>query len=64
MSLVLTFDNKSNKVRKDTKIKIEKWFRRFSQKTETNWPKLVDLTECEELSNDGFLKFIQEKAKS
>ena len=57
-------NSSSNKVRKNTKIKIEKWFRRFSQRTETNWPKLVDLTECEELSNDGFLKFIQEKAKS
>ena len=57
-------NSSSNKVRKGTKIKIRHWFRRFSKKNKTNWDKLVEITGCENLSNENFLEFLREKAKS
>ena len=55
-------NSSSNKIRKGTNIK--KWFRRFSMRNDTNWDKLIDITSCNDLSEDSFLKFLRIKAKT
>ena len=54
-------NSSSNKIRKGTNIKA--WFRRFSTKNEYNWDKLIEITKCENLSEDSFLEFLRNKAK-
>ena len=54
-------NSSSNKIRKGTNIK--KWFRRFSMRNDTNWDKLIDITSCNDLSEDSFLEFLRIKAK-
>ena len=55
-------NSSSNKVRDGTPI--EHWFRRFSTKDKYNWKNLEILTGCEDLSEDNFLKFLEDKAKN
>jgi len=55
-------NSSSNKVRDGTSI--EHWFRRFSTKDTYNWKNLEILTGCEDLSEDNFLKFLEDKAKN
>lgn len=55
-------NSSSNKIRKGTNIK--KWFRRFSKKNATNWEKLIEITSNQELTEENFLKFLKDKAKS
>ena len=55
-------NSSSNKIRKGTNIK--KWFRRFSKKNETNWEKLIEITSNQELTEENFLIFLKDKAKS
>lgn len=55
-------NSSSNKIRKGTNIK--KWFRRFSMRNDTNWDKLIEITSCDDLSEDNFLEFLRIKAKT
>ena len=55
-------NSSSNKIRKGTNIK--RWFRRFSKKNATNWEKLIEITSNQELTEENFLIFLKDKAKS
>lgn len=53
-------ENSSSKnIRKGTKIK--HWFRRFSKQNKHNWEKLHEILEIETLTEENFIKFLEEK---
>jgi len=53
-------NSSSKKVRKGTPIKM--WFRRFSKKYVYNWEELHVLMGSTDLSEENFLKFLDNKA--
>tara|TARA_A100001011_G_scaffold382990_1_gene453631 strand:- start:519 stop:1145 length:627 start_codon:yes stop_codon:yes gene_type:complete len=52
-------NSSSKKIRKGTKI--THWFRRYSKRNMHNWEKLHKILEIETLTEENFIKFLEEK---
>ena len=52
-------NSSSKKIRKGTEIK--HWFRRYSKRNKHNWEKLHEILEIETLTEENFIKFLEEK---
>ena len=52
-------NSSSKKIRKGTQIK--HWFRRFSKQNKHNWEKLHKVLDIESLTEENFIKYLEEK---